>query len=157
MAGQIAERLQELGIALPAAPPAVGAYVPAVVADGWAITSGQLPFIDGKLTHVGAVGGELSEQQGQEAALICLKNALAQLQTALGDLDRVTRIVRLDGYIRSADGFFAQPKVLNPASELLAAIFGERGRHTRVAVGVATLPLGAAVELALSATVASDG
>ena len=142
----IAARLSELGIELPQAAAPVAAYVPVVVTGNIAHVSGQLPFIDGKLV-TGRLGEDVSLEQGQAAARACGLMVLAQLEAALGSLDRVERIVKLGAFIASADGFTDQPKVANGASELMAEVFGEAGKHARSAVGVPVLPLGAAVEV----------
>lgn len=142
-------RLKELGITLPEAPRPVAAYVPYVMVDGLLFTAGQLPVVAGKISYAGRVGAELTVEEGKEAARLCALNALAVVRAATGSLDNVVRVVQLTGYVASAPDFFGQPQVLNGASELLEAVFGEAGRHARVAVGAAALPLGAAVELAL--------
>ena len=142
----IAARLAELGIELPQAAAPVAAYVPVVVAGGVAHVSGQLPFVDGKLV-TGRLGEDVTLQQGHAAARACGLMILAQLQAALGSLDRVERIVKLGAFICSADTFPDQPMVANGASELMAEVFGEAGKHARSAVGVPVLPLGAAVEV----------
>lgn len=142
-------RLAELGFELPEVPQPVAAYVPYVVVDGFVFTAGQLPWAEGKVRYTGRVGAELSVAEGQEAARLSALNALAVVRAAAGSLDRVAQIVQLTGYVASAPDFFGQPQVLNGASELLEAIFGPAGRHTRVAVGVNVLPLNAAVELAM--------
>ena len=142
----IADRLAELGIALPQAAAPVAAYVPVVVAGNLAHVSGQLPFVDGALV-TGRLGEDLSLEQGVAAARACGLMILAQLEVALGSLDRVERIVKLGAFVNSAASFTDQPKVANGASELMAQVFGEAGRHARSAVGVPVLPLGAAVEV----------
>jgi len=139
-------RLAELGIALPAAAAPVAAYVPVVVAGGLAYVSGQLPFIDGRLV-TGRLGEDVSLGQGTAAARACGLMILAQLDAALGSLDRVERIVKLGAFVSSTPAFADQPKVANGASELMAEVFGEAGKHARSAVGVPVLPLGAAVEV----------
>ncbi|MFZ5597361.1 MAG: RidA family protein [Bacillota bacterium] len=141
------KRLEELGIALPTPPRPLAAYVPAVLADGVAYTSGQLPVADGELRFRGKVGGDLTENQGREAARLCALNCLSVIRDLAGTLDRVERILKVTGYVNSAAGFVGQPGVVNGASDLLLEIFGEAGRHARAAVGVAELPLGAAVEV----------
>jgi enamine deaminase RidA (YjgF/YER057c/UK114 family) len=148
MASRIAAKLAELGIALPPAQPPLAAYVPFVVTGNLVVISGQLPMAGGKLAVAGKLGESVALEQGQEAARLCLLNVLAHLNTACGgDLDRVARIVRLGGFVACAPGFTQHPAVINGASELAVAIFGEAGRHARAAVGVASLPLDAAVEL----------
>jgi len=140
-------RLKEMGISLPGVPKPVAAYVPAVLVDKYVYTSGQLPFAGGELRYKGRVGGELTESQGCEAAKICAVNCLSAVRELAGSLDKVERIVKVTGFVNSALGFTGQPGVINGASELLGEIFGEAGRHARAAVGVAELPLGAAVEV----------
>jgi len=142
----IEHRLAELGIELPAAAAPVAAYVPVVVAGGLAHVSGQLPFIDGRLV-TGRLGEDVSLEQGTAAARACGLMILAQLNNALGSLDRVERIVKLGAFVNSTAGFTDQPKVANGASELMAEVFGDAGKHARSAVGVPVLPLGAAVEV----------
>ena len=146
-------KLLALGISLPAAPLGVGAYVPWVRTGNLIFISGQLPWHEGKLTHTGKLGGELTIEQGALAARACIINALAQLKTAVGDLDNVKQIVRLEGFVHSAPGFHEHPKVLNGASELLNEVFGPRGRHARIALGINEMPLNAAVQIALIAEV----
>ncbi|PPF20531.1 LysR family transcriptional regulator [Rathayibacter sp. AY1A7] len=145
----MAERLAELGVELPAVAVPAGAYVPAVVHGGLVYIAGQIPFVDGALPLVGKVGDEVSPEQAKDLARTCALNALAAVADAIGSLDRVTRIVKLTGFVASASGFTGQPGVINGASELLGDVFGEPGRHARSAVGVAELPLGAPVEVEL--------
>ena len=142
----ISARLAELGIELPQAAAPVAAYVPVVVAGGLAHVSGQLPFVDGKLV-IGRLGEDVALEQGAAAARACGLMILAQLKAALGSLDRVERVVKLGAFVSSAGTFTDQPKVANGASELMAEVFGEAGKHARSAVGVPVLPLGAAVEV----------
>lgn len=142
----IAQRLAELGIELPQAAAPVAAYVPVVVSGQLAHVSGQLPFVDGKLV-TGRLGEDVSLDQGTAAARACGLMILAQLDAALGSLDRVARVVKLGAFVNSAASFTDQPKVANGASELMAEVFGEAGKHARSAVGVPVLPLGAAVEV----------
>ncbi|HEY7294714.1 MAG TPA: RidA family protein [Dehalococcoidia bacterium] len=143
----IADRLRELNLTLPPAPQPLASYVPAVQTGNLLVVSGQVPLESGRVVHPGKLGAELSVEQGQEAARLCVLNGLAAAQQALGSLDRVRRVVRLVGYVASAAGFSQQPAVVNGASDLLAEIFGEAGRHARVAIGVNELPLGCAVEI----------
>ncbi|HYD23559.1 MAG TPA: RidA family protein [Croceibacterium sp.] len=142
----IEHRLAELGIALPQAAAPVAAYVPVVVAGNLAHVSGQLPFVDGLLV-TGRLGEDVALEQGTAAARACGLMILAQLKAALGSLDRVERIVKLGAFVNSTPAFTDQPKVANGASELMAEVFGEAGKHARSAVGVPVLPLGAAVEV----------
>ena len=143
---QIDAKLAEMGLALPQAAAPVAAYVPVVITGGLAHVSGQLPFIDGKLV-TGRLGEDVSLEDGYAAARACGLMILAQLKAALGSLDRVERVVKLGAFISSTSNFTDQPKVANGASELMAALFGEAGKHARSAVGVPVLPLGAAVEV----------
>ncbi len=142
----IAARFAELGIVLPEPAAPVASYVPVVVAGGLAHVSGQLPFIDGKLM-VGRLGEDVDLELGARAARACGLMILAQLNSALGSLDRVERVVKLGAFVNSAAAFTDQPKVANGASDLMVEVFGEAGRHARAAVGVPVLPLGAAVEV----------
>ena len=150
----IEAKLQEIGLQLPSAPPPVGAYVPVIRTGNLVITSGQLPFIGKQIAFEGRVGAELHEQDGWNAARICCVNALAQIKACVGSLEKVKRIVRVEGYVHSAPSFRGQPHVLNGASELLVELFGDAGRHTRTALGIAEMPLNAAVQLCLWAEVA---
>ena len=142
----IDRKLAELGLTLPEAAAPVAAYVPAVEAGGMLHISGQLPFRDGALV-TGRVGDDVSLEAGQEAARACALMLVAQVKKALGGLERVERVVKLGVFVNSTADFIDQPKVANGASELMVALFGEAGRHARSAVGVAALPLGAAVEV----------
>jgi enamine deaminase RidA (YjgF/YER057c/UK114 family) len=146
MSDSVEARLAELGLTLPVAAAPVAAYVPVVVAGGLAHVSGQLPFVNGALV-TGRLGENVSTEQGYEAARACGLMLLAQLKAALGSLDRVERIVKLGAFINSTGDYTDQPKVANGASELMAAVFGDAGKHARSAVGVPVLPLGAAVEV----------
>lgn len=143
------ERLAQLGIELPAPPKPVATYIPAVRAGDLLFLSGVLPFREGKLAVEGKLGGAVSVERGYEAARLALLNALAIVRGELGSLDGVRRVVRLVGHVASAEGFVQQPAVVNGASDLLVQLFGEAGRHARVAVGAAELPLNAPVELEL--------
>lgn len=141
----IVTRLADMGIELPPAAAPVASYVPVVVEGGLAFVSGQLPFIDGKLV-TGKLGTELGLERGIQAARACALMILAQMEAA-DLLDRVTRVVKLGGFIACAPDFTDQPKVANGASDLMVEVFGDAGRHARSAVGVPVLPLGAAVEV----------
>lgn len=143
---EIEARLNALGLTLPEPAAPVAAYVPVVVAGGLAHVSGQLPFVSGQLV-TGRLGEDVTLEEGVLAAQACGVMILAQLKKALGSLDRVERIVKLGGFVNSTGSFTDQPKVINGASELMAAVFGEAGQHARSAVGVPVLPLGAAVEV----------
>jgi enamine deaminase RidA (YjgF/YER057c/UK114 family) len=145
----IEERLAELGIVLPPAPQPVASYIPVKVVGDLAWVAAQIPMQDGAVTVAGKVGGEVTIDDANAGARRCALQALAALQAALGTLDRVKGIVKLDVFVASATGFIDHPKVANGASDLLVEVFGDEGRHARAAVGVAELPLGAAVEVAL--------
>ncbi|MFM9906523.1 MAG: RidA family protein [Nitrospiraceae bacterium] len=140
-------KLKELALELPQPPKPLATYVPAVLAGNLLFLSGVLPMRDGQLVFSGKLGQDLTVEQGIEAAKLSILNALAIAKQELGTLDRITRIVKVVGYVASAKGFVQQPQVLNGASDLLVTIFGEAGRHARVAVGSAELPRGAAVEI----------
>ncbi len=143
---EIDARLAALGLSLPQAAAPVAAYVPVVIAGGLAHVSGQLPFVGGKLV-TGRLGEDVSLEDGTAAAQACALMILAQLKAALGSLSRVERVVKLGAFVCSTSTFTDQPKVANGASELMAAVFGDAGKHARSAVGVPVLPLGAAVEV----------
>lgn len=142
------ERLAELGLTLPGVAAPVAAYVPAVRSGDHVYTSGQLPMVEGSLAQTGKVGADVTPEQGKELARTCALNALAAIDAVVG-LDAVKRVVKVVGFVASADGFTGQPAVVNGASELLGAVFGDAGQHARSAVGVAELPLGAPVEVEL--------
>ena len=144
----IAERLAELNLTLPAASTPVGAYVPTVQSGKLLFLSGQLPMQDGTLHATGKVGLEVDIATAQQCARIATLNALAAAEAALGSLDAVAQVVRIEVFVNSAAGFTDQAKVANGASELLQAVFDEAGKHTRLAVGMAELPLDAPVEVA---------
>lgn len=144
------KRLQDLGLVLPSPPPAVGSYVAAVKTGHLLIVSGQLPFgPDGAMSerHKGKLGRDVFNEAGQEAARLCGLNVLAQVRAALGTLNDVRACVKIGGFVNSSPGFTAIPAVVNGASDLMVAVFGDIGRHARFAVGVAELPLDAAVEI----------
>ena len=140
------ERLAELGLTLPTDTPPLAAYVPAVRTGNLVFTSGQLPRIDGELTHTGKVGAGVTPEQAKEAAQACALNAIAA-KAEVGDLAKVRRVVKVVGFVASVPDFTGQPGVVNGASELLGAVFGDAGVHARSAVGVAALPLDVPVEV----------
>jgi enamine deaminase RidA (YjgF/YER057c/UK114 family) len=150
----VTSRLAELGIAIPEVVPPVAAYVPAVVTGRYVYTSGQLPMRDGAMIAEGLVGTDVDPEVAQECARQCAINALAAAQSVIGSLDRVTRVVKVVGFVASAPGFTGQPAVVNGASEVLLDIFGDAGRHARSAVGVAALPINAPVEVEMVLEVA---
>ena len=147
------ERLAELGLDLPPAPKPVASYVPVVVSGSLAFVSGQVPLVGGVMMHPGEVGTEVSVEQAIAAAARCALQALSVLKAELGSLDSIKRIVRLEVYVASGPGFIEQPAVANGASDLLAEVLGEAGRHARVAVGVRELPLDAPVEVVVTAEI----
>lgn len=148
MAGTVENRLRDLGITLNEAPAPVANYVPFVRSGNLLTVSGQLCFDgSGKLAAKGQLGGGVTIEDGQKAARACAVNVLAQVKAALGDLDKVLRVVRLGGFINSAPGFTEGPKVMNGASDLMVTAFGDKGKHARSTVGVAALPADAAVEV----------
>ena len=142
------DRLTELCIDLPAVPSPAGAYVPAVRTGNLVYTAGQVPFVDGAIAATGKVGQEISPEEAKGHARTCALNALAAVDALVG-LDAVTRVVKVLGFVASAEGFTGQPAVINGASEVLGEIFGDAGKHARSAVGVAELPLGVPVEVEL--------
>jgi enamine deaminase RidA (YjgF/YER057c/UK114 family) len=146
------DRLASLGLVLPEPPAPAGAYTRAVRAGDLIFLAGQLPIERGKVTYVGKVGSTLSVEEGYDACRLCALNALSILEVEAGGLESV-RIVRMTGFVCSAEGFTDQPKVVNGASELMSAVLEERGIHSRLAIGVAELPLGAAVELEVIAEI----
>jgi enamine deaminase RidA (YjgF/YER057c/UK114 family) len=148
MAGRIDRRLAELGLTLPAAAAPVANYVPWVVTGNLVFISGQVTLLDGKPQFIGHLGKEFGVEDGAKAARLCGINVLAQLKAACGgDLDKVARCVRLTGFVGATPDFKDHPKVVNGASDLMVDVLGEAGRHARAAVGVASLPLGVAVEV----------
>jgi len=142
------EKLAELGITLPEVASPVGSYVPVKVTGALAFVSGMLPVVDGHLKQAGRVGETVTTEEGYGLARICAINALAALKSAIGTLDRVKGIAMVQGFVQAAADYTDVPKVINGASDLLVALFGDSGRHARFAVGVASLPMNAPVEVA---------
>ena len=148
--GAVEERLAELGLVVPQVAPPVAAYVPAVLDGSRVYVSGQVPMVDGVLAergHVGEGEGLVAPERAKELAAVCALNAIAAVKSVIGDLDRVERVVKVVGFVASDPSFTGQPGVVNGASELFGAVFGDAGVHARSAVGVAALPLGAPVEV----------
>ena len=145
----VESRLAELGLELPEVATPAGAYVPAVISGNHVFTAGQIPLVDGKLMAEGRLGAEISAEAGKEIAQRCALNAIAAVKSVLGDLERVKKVIKVVGFVASTSDFTAQPGVVNGASELLQAAFGDRGIHARSAVGVAVLPLNSPVEVEL--------
>jgi enamine deaminase RidA (YjgF/YER057c/UK114 family) len=149
----IEERITELGFTIPEAPKPLAAYIPALKVNGLVMTAGQIPIINGELIYKGKIGKDISEEEGQKAAEVCLMNCLSAIKSVVGSLDNIERIIKLTVFVNSAEGFTSQPKVANGASELCVKIFGEEGKHVRSAVGVNELPLNAAVEVEMIAKI----
>jgi enamine deaminase RidA (YjgF/YER057c/UK114 family) len=148
----IDDRLRELGLTLPQAPAPVGRYKRFGQAGNLYFLSGQLPFQDGRILHPGHVGGDVTLEQGYEAARVCALNCVAQIQAVLGSLERLDTILRVEGHVNSAPGFISQAKVLDGATDLFFNVLGDRAGHARTAFGHHELPLNAAVELVLTFT-----
>jgi enamine deaminase RidA (YjgF/YER057c/UK114 family) len=143
----VEDRLAELGLELPAVAKPAGAYVPAITTGNLVYTAGQLPTVGGVLRGTGKVGAEVAPEDAKEFARTCVLNALAAASGVIGSLDRITKVVKVVGFVASDPAFTGQPGVINGASELLGEIFGDAGAHARSAVGVAVLPLDAPVEI----------
>lgn len=141
------EKLRELGIVIPPPVTAMGSYVPAVRTGDLLFVAGHPPVENGKIKYKGKVGKDLTLEEGQDAAQLCMINCLAAARAALGDLDRIQRVVKVTGYVNCLGDFEKQPDVINGASDLLQKIWGEAGRHARAAVGAIALPAGIAVEV----------
>lgn len=143
------KRIEELGLTLPTTPRPVANYVPAVTTGKLVYSSGQTPVVNGQLTIQGKLGREVSIEQGQQAARVAVLNCLAAVRSVTGSLDEIVRVVKMTGYVASAEGFHGQPQVINGASLLLEDIFGAAGKHSRSSLGLAELPGGAPVEIEL--------
>lgn len=143
----VEEKLRAMGLELPEPPKPVAAYLPCVRSGNLVFVSGQVPRLKGELQFRGKAGADLSLEQAQQAARLCALNALSVVKQEIGSLDRLRRVVKVTGYVASANGFQDQPKVLDGASQFLVELLGEKGKHARAAVGVNELPLGVAVEL----------
>ena len=143
----IMDKLKENNIILPSPPSPAGSYIPVVLTGNLAFVSGQIPIKDGKVAFSGKVPVEQSVENAQEAARLCIINGLAQLNTHFGTLENIKKIIRISGFVNSTSDFSEQPKIINHASDLLFEIFGDSGKHSRVAVGVSSLPLNSTVEI----------
>lgn len=143
----IRKRLQELNLEMPEAAPSLYNYVPVQIHRGIAYISGQVPRVNGEIPYTGKVGSEVTVDQARELAEVCVLKGLSCLEAAIGSLDKVEQVLKVTGFVQSAPGFSQQPQVLDAASDLLQAIFGEKGRHARSAVGVAELPSNTPVEI----------
>lgn len=142
----IEDKLERLGIKLTAPPAPAGSYVPVISSGDLLFVSGQIPIKDGKIAFTGKVKDE-SIETGQKSARLCAINILAQLKKELGDLERIQKIIRLNGFVNAGPDFSAHPKVINGASDLFFEVFGEKGKHSRIAVGVSNLPLNSMTEI----------
>jgi len=143
----IEEKIKSLNITLPTPPKPAGSYIPVVRTGNLAYVSGQIPIKDGKVQYQGKVPTNISIEDAQKAANLCIINVLAQLRAELGTLDKISRIVRVSGFVNSSPDFTDQPKIINAASNLLFEIFGQKGQHSRIAIGVASLPLNSSIEI----------
>ena len=151
----IEKRLKDLGINIPNAPKPAGSYVPVVLTGKLAFVSGQIPIKDGQVVYQGKVGDTQSIDDAQEAAKLCVINGLAQIEAYCGTLDNLEKIIKISGFVNSTKDFTEHPKVINAASDLLMKIFDEKGRHSRIAIGVSSLPLNATVEIDMVVEIAN--
>ena len=151
----IEKRLKDLGINIPNAPKPAGSYVPVVLTGKLAFVSGQIPIKDGQVVYQGKVGDTQSIGDAQEAAKLCVINGLAQIEAYCGTLDNLEKIIKISGFVNSTKDFTEHPKVINAASDLLMKIFDEKGRHSRIAIGVSSLPLNATVEIDMVVEIAN--
>lgn len=151
----IKKRLKDLGISIPNAPKPAGSYVPIVLTGKLAFVSGQIPIKDGQVVYQGKVGDTQSIDDAQEAAKLCVINGLAQIEAYCGTLDNLEKIIKISGFVNSIKDFTEHPKVINAASDLLMKIFDEKGRHSRIAIGVSSLPLNATVEIDMVVEIAN--
>jgi len=145
------EKIKDLGIVIPVAPKPMGAYVLALIANGLIFTSGQGPLLEGVIKYRGKVGRDITQEDGYQAAKLAALNCLSVIRVEIGDLNKICRIIKVTGYVNSAEGFTKQPFVLNGASELLQSVFGENGKHARSAIGVNELPNDISVEVEIIA------
>ena len=151
----IEKRLKELGIIIPNAPKPAGSYIPVVLSGKLAFVSGQIPIKDGQVVYQGKVGDAQQIDDAQEAAKLCVINGLAQIEAYCGTLDNLEKIIKISGFVNSIKDFTEHPKVINAASDLLMKIFDEKGRHSRIAIGVSSLPLNATVEIDMVVEIAN--
>ena len=143
----ILHKLKEAGITLPNPPNPAGSYIPVVTTGNLAFVSGQIPIQDGKVKFTGKIPGEQTIESAQEAAKLCIINGLAQLNAFFGTLENITKIIRISGFVNSSPDFTDQPKIINAASDLLFKIFGDNGKHSRIAISAGSLPLNATIEI----------
>ena len=149
----IDEKLESMGIVLSTPPKPAGSYIPVVKTGNLVFVSGQIPIKDGHVEFKGQVPTVISVEEAQKAARLCIINVLAQLKAELGTLDKISKIIKVSGFVSSSSEFHEQPRVINAASDLLFEIFGDRGKHTRIAVGVSSLPLNSSVEIDMIAEI----
>ncbi len=149
------EKLKELGIEIPEAPKPLASYIPATVEGNLIYTAGQVPLENGKLKFAGIVGKDITTADAQEAAKTCAVNCLSVIKSAIGDLEKIERIVKLTVFVASVENYTDQPKVANGASDFLVEVFGEKGKHVRSAVGVSSLPINSSVEIEMIAKIKS--
>jgi len=152
---EIEQKLKELGLILPEAPKPVAEYIPAKKIGNLVFTSGQGPIKDGQFVYVGKVGGEVSIEEGYECAKMCALNCLAAIKSVIESLDKIDEVIKIKGYVNSTPDFYRQPEVVNGASELIVKIFGEKGKHTRSALGTSVLPGNIPVELEMTVSIKS--
>ena len=143
----IEEKLESLNITLPTPPKPAGSYIPVVISGNYAYVSGQIPMQEGKIAFTGKIPTKQSLENGQKAAKLCIINALAQIKQEIGNLNKIKKIIRVSGFVNATQDFTKHPIVINAASDLLFEIFGDKGKHSRIAVGVASLPLDSTVEI----------
>lgn len=141
------EKLKQMGISIPEVVKPLAAYIPATQIGNLVMTSGQVPISNGSVMYIGKVGKDLTEEEGMKAAKLCALNCLSAIRSITGSLNKIKRVVKLTVFVSSAEGFTAQPKIANGASEFIGEIFGDAGKHVRSAVGVSELPLNSAVEI----------
>ena len=141
------EKIKQMGFTIPEVVKPLAAYIPAMQVGNLVMTSGQVPISAGTVKYIGKVGKDLSEEEGKAAAKLCVLNCLSAVKSVIGNLDKIKRVLKLTVFVNSAEGFTAQPKVANGASEFIGEIFGDAGKHVRSAVGVSELPLNSAVEI----------
>ena len=147
------EKINELGYSVPEAPKPLASYIPVIRINNLVLTAGQLPFLKGKIYKEGKLGTDVSDEEGIKSAELCALNCLSVIKSEIGDLNKIERIVKLTVFVNSSDGFTAQPKIANGASDFVVQIFGENGKHARSAVGVNELPLNVPVEIEMIAMV----
>jgi len=152
---KIENKMKEIGLILPEVPKPIAEYIPAKKMDNLVFTSGQGPIKDGKFVYVGKVGGEVSMEEGYECAKMCALNCLAAIKSVIGSLDEIDEVIKIKGYVNSTPDFYRQPEVVNGASELIVKIFGEKGKHTRSALGTSVLPGNIPVELEMIVSIKS--